>query len=255
MRPPPLPKTFLDTPIAHRGLHDKANGCPENSRAAFQAAVDAGFGIELDLQLSRDGDAMVFHDYDMLRLTGRKGPIQQQSTQDLMSCALLHGSQETIPRLLDVLELVQGKVPLLVELKDQDGAMGPNVGTLERSVAKMVEAYSGPIAFMSFNPYSVTALAELLPNHPRGLTTDLMDDSDAQLVPERRRKELAEISEFASTKSSFISHDWRVLSTPRVAELKAQGVPVLCWTVTSKSQEKQAREVADNVTFEKYIPS
>lgn len=255
MLPPPLPMAFIDTPIAHRGLHDKSNGCPENSRAAFLAAVEGGYGIELDLQLSRDGDAMVFHDYDMQRLTDRKGPIQQQSTQDLMGCALLHGSHETIPRLQDVLELVQGKVPLLVELKDQDGAMGPNVGALEKSVAKMVNSYTGPIAFMSFNPNSVAALAELLPHHPRGLTTSSMDDSDAQLIPEFRRKDLAEITDFESSGSSFISHDWTALSTPRVTELKAQGVPILCWTVTSKAQEEQARGVADNVTFEKYLPS
>lgn len=256
MRPiPPLPKAFLEIPISHRGLHNISDNIPENSRAAFQASIDAGFGIELDLQLSKDGQAMVFHDYDMRRLTDEVGPIQLRNSADLATCKLLHGKDETIPSFASILELVGGRVPLLVELKDQDGGMGANIGILEKSIAQSVEKYSGPIAFMSFNPHSVQELSKLLPNHPRGLTTCSLDDKDSLLIPSALRRELAAITRFEETGSSFISHNRRSLTTPRVTELKQSGVPILCWTVTSTAEEFQARQVADNVTFEGYMPS
>lgn len=252
---PQLPQAFLNRPLAHRGLHDINEARPENSRAAFSAAIEHGYGIELDVQLSKDGQAMVFHDYRMTRLTGLSGPIQMRESGDLVQVELLHGENQTIPLLSDVLALVAGRVPLLVELKDQDGGMGPNIGALEKSVAQFVEGYSGPIAFMSFNPFSVEAIANLLPNHPRGLTTCLMNDSGSLNVPKTRRAELASIQDFERSKSSFISHDHSSLTIPRVQELKSNGVPVLCWTISSPKDEQAARKVADNVTFENYLPS
>ncbi|AML50640.1 glycerophosphodiester phosphodiesterase family protein [Falsihalocynthiibacter arcticus] len=252
---PRLPQSFLDRPLAHRGLHNASALRPENSRAAFLAAIGGGYGIELDVQLSKDGQAMVFHDYNMTRLTGVHGPIQMRESGDLVQIELLHGEKQTIPLLAEVLALVAGRVPLLVEIKDQDGAMGPNVGALEKAVAECAASYKGPIAFMSFNPYSVEVIANLLPDHPRGLTTCLMDDKGSLHVPRDRRDELAAIQDFDRTKSSFISHDHNSLSIPRVQELKSLGVPVLCWTITSNASEVAARQVADNVTFEQYLPS
>ncbi|WP_380058637.1 glycerophosphodiester phosphodiesterase family protein [Falsihalocynthiibacter sp. SS001] len=252
---PVLPKSFLDRPIAHRGLHDIKNDRPENSRAAFEAAIERGYGIELDLQLSKDGHAMVFHDYDMARLTGAHGAIQMRTAEELCATQLLYGMDETIPRFGDILALVDGHVPLLVELKDQDGAMGKNIGALERSVAECAKSYRGPIAFMSFNPHSVEALATLLPNHPRGLTTCVMDKIEAPHTPPLERQRLTDISHFEQSQSSFISHDHNSLDLPRVQELKSQGVPILCWTIKSPQAEEKARKVADNVTFEGYLPT
>ena len=123
-----LPPSFLAAPIAHRALHDRAAGRPENSVEAIEAAIAAGYGIEIDLQLSADGRAMVFHDYDLARLTGEKGAIQRRSASELGAIRLL-GGVTGIPTLPQVLDLVAGRVPLLIELKDQDGALGAAVGS------------------------------------------------------------------------------------------------------------------------------
>ena len=121
-----LPACFLTRPIAHRGLHDASDGRPENSVVAFRAAIAAGYAIELDVQMSLDGAAMVFHDYHLSRLTGQNGPVAQRPASDL-SRIQLSGSQDTITDLEQVLGLIAGQVPLLVEIKDQDGNMGQNV--------------------------------------------------------------------------------------------------------------------------------
>lgn len=247
----PLPPAFLTAPIAHRALHDLTDGRPENSRAAIRAAIEAGYGIEIDLQPSSEGRAMVFHDYALKRLTGQEGTISTQPAETLGGIALL-GGDEGIPTFAEVLDLVAGRVPLLVEIKDQDGVLGPNIGALEEAAARDVAGYEGPLAFMSFNPHSVAALASLAPHVPRGLVTDAYDETGWPLVPPARRDELRAIPDFDRTGASFISHRAADLSRPRVAEIKASGTPVLCWTVRSPAEEAEARRVADNITFEGY---
>ena len=120
-----LPPGFHARPFAHRALHGP--GRPENSRSAIDAAITAGYGIEIDLQLSADGQAMVFHDYALDRLTAARGPVRGLSAERLSSLHLTD-SEEGIPTLTQVLDQVAGAVPLLVEVKDQDGALGPEVG-------------------------------------------------------------------------------------------------------------------------------
>lgn len=240
---------FLRLPIAHRALHGP--GVPENSLAAVRAAVAAGYGIEIDVQPSADGVAMVFHDDVLDRLTGESGPISAR-TAAALGAIRLKGGDEGIPTLGQVLATVDGRVPLLIEIKDQDGAMGPKVGGLGRAVANALAGYAGPVAVMSFNPHAVAEMAVLAPELPRGLTTYAFDDDEAKELPEGRRAQLAGIADFDRVGAAFISHDQRDLGSPRVAELKAAGVPVLCWTIRSPAQESQAREVADNITFEGY---
>jgi len=246
-----LPEDFLRLPVAHRALHDLAHGRPENSRAAMRAAIEAGYAIELDVQRSADGVAMVFHDYQLERLTGRKGTVQGSSAAELREIPLL-GGDETIPTLTEVLELVDGRVPLLVEIKDQDGALGPNVGPLEATVARELLAYDGPLAVMSFNPHSMAAMAEAAPGIARGLTTCSYANPHWDILPAERRATLAAIGDFDRVGASFISHEWRDLTSPRVTELKSAGVPILCWTIRSAAEEAKAREVAVNITFEYY---
>ena len=106
-----LPPVFLGAPIAHRALHDMGDGRPENSRAAIVAAMEHGYGIEIDLQLSADGQAMVFHDYDLKRLTGQKGPVRTRQAAALAAITLT-GGDEGIPTLAEVLALVRGRVPV-----------------------------------------------------------------------------------------------------------------------------------------------
>ncbi|WP_420585752.1 glycerophosphodiester phosphodiesterase family protein [Ruegeria sp.] len=248
---PPLPSAFLRAPISHRALHDKTDNRPENSRAAIRAAIEAGYGIEIDLQRTADNRAMVFHDYDMTRLTGQSGPIQQISATQAQATQLLY-AEDGIPTLDEVLQMVSGKVPLLIEFKDQDGAMGANVGPLEADAVRALQGYDGPVALMSFNPHSVAELARLAPHLPRGLVTCSYQPK-VEHLPQAVCDHLRDIPDFDRVGASFISHEVEDLSRPRVAELKARGVPILCWTVKSPEQEAEARKVADNVTFEGYL--
>ena len=135
-----LPDGFLTRPLAHRALHDVAAGRPENSRAAIEAAIAAGYGIEVDLQLSRDGQAMTFHDYSLPRLTGQAGQVSALDAEALGQIGLI-GNGEGIPTFAETLRLVAGRVPLLVELKDQHWKMGQTDGRLERAVAADLEGY------------------------------------------------------------------------------------------------------------------
>jgi len=244
-----LPPAFLTRPLAHRALHGA--GMAENSIGAIKAAIAAGYGIELDIQPSSDGVAMVFHDYNMKRLTGVAGPIAQRSAIDLGKIALTGGGG-TIPTLAQVLDVVAGQVPLLIEIKDQDGALGPDVGPLEQAVCAGLAGYSGAVALMSFNPHSIAACLAYAPDIPRGLTTCPYPADDWPTVPEATRAALRPIPDYDRTGACFISHQRDDLASPHVAALKARGVPVLCWTVRTAQQEAEARKVADNITFEGY---
>ncbi|MEN8893062.1 glycerophosphodiester phosphodiesterase family protein [Planktotalea arctica] len=247
-----LDPSFLSQPLAHRALHDVARARPENSRAAIKAAIDAGYGIEIDVQLSSDGAAMVFHDYDLKRLAKDSGPIQQRSAADL-GRVILRGSDEGIPGLPEVLDLIAGRVPLLIEIKDQDGSMGANVGRLEQAVARDIARYRGPLGVMSFNPHSVQQMAIHAPKVARGIVTSAYEAADWPLLPKGTRERLSAIPDFDTLRASFISHEVENLGAPRVADLKARGADILCWTVKSAEQEKEARKVADNITFEQYL--
>ena len=247
-----LPEAFLRVPLAHRALHDVADGRPENSRAAIRAAMAHGYGIEIDLQLSRDARAMVFHDYDLGRLTGQSGPVQQRNAAELAETPLT-GGDEGMPTLVEVLALVGGQVPILIELKDQHGQMGETDGRLEEAVARDLQGYDGDVALMSFNPRSVVQLRDLCPDIPRGIVTCGYPAEDWPLLKPATRARLAEIPDYDAAGASFISHEVADLDRPRVAELKANGANVLCWTVRSPAEEARARQVADNITFERYL--
>lgn len=247
----PLPAAFLTRPIAHRALHDRAAGRPENSRAAVRAAVAAGYGIEIDLQPSADGVPMVFHDYDLRRLTGVPGRLRGLTAAELSEIPLL-GGDEGIPTLAEVLAIVDGQVPLLIEIKDQDGAMGPDVGPLETATARVLAGYAGPVAVMSFNPNAVLAFHLEAPGVPVGLTTSAYHADHWPLLPASVRRHLAGIPDFDRVGASFISHEAADLGSPRVAELKARGAAILCWTIRSPEAEDDARKIAQNITFEGY---
>lgn len=250
---PQLPEAFLSVPLAHRGLHDRAAGRVENSPAAIRAAMDAGYGAEIDVQLTADGQAVVFHDDRLTRLTGFDGAVRALSAAELGRIPL-SDSEETIPTLPEVLDLVDARIPLLIEIKDQDGALGPDVGPLERAVAAALAGYRGPVAVMSFNPHSIARMAALLPDVARGLVSCDFNAADWPDVPAARRGELRRLTRFAQSGAGFLSHDVADLQALHVKQKRDAGVPLLCWTVRSPGQEAQARALADNITFEGYLP-
>ena len=249
-----LHSSFFGPPIAHRGLHDQSIGIVENSLSAIRAAIDAGYGIEIDLQPASDMTPMVFHDYMLNRLTGLGGTIIGYGP-DKLETIKLTGTDEGIPTLATVLNEVDGRVPLLIEIKDQDMRLGENVGVFQKAICEALNCYQGPMALMSFNPHAIEAVKALNPDIPIGLVTDPFDAEDWPGVSVERRAELAEIGDAARLGVDFISHLQSDLESAPVARLKALGMPVFCWTVRSAEDEHRARKVADNITFEGYSPA
>lgn len=247
----PLPKAFVTVPLAHRGYHDKADRRPENSLAAFRAAIEAGYGIELDVQLTADNEAVVFHDDALERLTAKTGLVKALTVAELCLIAL-RDSDQTLPSLSQVLDLVAGRVPVLIEIKDQLDTMRPGSGMLERAVAQALAHYKGPVAVMSFNPHCVAEMARIAPDVPRGITTEDYEPKKSAPIPEAVCATLRGIPDYDRTWSSFISHKATDLGRTRVAELKAQGAVILCWTIRSHEAEAKARLIAHNITFEGY---
>lgn len=245
----PLPAAFLAMPIAHRGLHGPR--VPENSLAAFRAAIAAGYAIECDVQHVSDGTPIVFHDYDLGRLAGNEAYVADISLEDLAEFRLAR-TEEPIPTLQQVLREVAGRVPLLIEIKDQDGRLGDNIGDLQDRVAEALAGYDGPVAVMSFNPHVVARFHQIAPDVPVGLTTDSYDADEWPMLDDATRARLAALEDVERSGASFISHSHVDLQNPAVLALKARGVPILCWTIVTPSDEARARQVADNITFEGY---
>lgn len=250
----PLPQDFLRLPFAHRGLHDPSKGVIENSLSAFRAAVAAGYGIELDVQRSADDVPIVFHDDDLDRLTDATGAFRDYNAASLGRLPL-RGSTDTMPTLRAVLEMVAGRVPLLIEIKENWNTMQDTDGILEHAVAVALAGYVGPVAVMAFNPHCIAHMARFAPDLPRGLTTEAYDPDLNAPIPAEVCARLREIPDYDRTMSSFISHQASDLARPRVAELKAKGAAILCWTIRSVTAEAEARKIAHNITFEGYAPA
>ena len=246
-----LPDAFLRIPLAHRALHDRSAGRPENSRAAIRAAVSAEYGIEIDLQLSSDGHAMVFHDETLDRLTNAVGSLNARTAAELGALALRDAS-EGIPTLAQVLAIVAGRVPVLIEIKDQTLTLSQTDGRLEAATAAALSGYTGPAAVMSFNPHAVAHMARFAPETPRGLTTDSYEPASWAPLSPTICDHLRAIPDYDRVGAVFISHEAADLARPRVSELKMQGAAILCWTIRNPQAEVKARKIADNITFEGY---
>ncbi len=244
----PLPPAFLAAPIAHRALHGP--GAAENSLEAIRAAAAAGYGIEIDVQRTADGRAVVFHDDALGRLTGRRGRVRDLPAAALAALPLVGGG--TIPLLEDALAAA-GRAPVLVEVKDQSGDLSAaGTGPLERAVAAALAGHDGPVAAMSFNPHAARALRAAAPALPVGLTTCAFAPADWPGLPPARLAALRALPDAGD--AAFLSHDHRDLASPHLAPARARGVPVLCWTIRSPEAAAAALRLADQITFEGYRP-
>ena len=242
--------TFLSRPFAHRGYHGKNTA--ENSRAAFQEAISKGFGIELDVQGLADCSPVVFHDECLERLTSVHGKIRHLNTKSLKKVYLKNG--ESIPTLEEILALVNGKTPILLEIKDQDGTLGRSIGKFVERVASLINDYKGPLAVMSFNPFIVKALENYSPGIPRGLVTDDFFSEGWECLDSEKKESLNEMCFSKETTLDFISHNVTKVKSPQISIAKKKHLPILCWTVRSLAQERGARKIFDNITFENYLP-
>ena len=239
---------LVERPIAHRGLHDGSRGIMENSPGAFAAAMARNYAIECDLRLSADGEAMVFHDATLDRLTAAKGPVIARSAAELRELAL-RGSGERMQTLPELLAQVNGAVPLVIELKSRwNGSLD-----LARRTAEVVGDYDGHVALMSFDPDVVAGLAELAPLVPRGMVADRESVMDARLGL-ARRLELRHFSHVARSRPHFLSYhvDGLPYGPPRA--FRQAGLPVICWTVRDEETARRARRYADQITFEGFLP-
>lgn len=245
---------FWSRPFAHRGLHDVKDGRPENGLAAFDAAIAGGYAIELDVQASAGGEAMVFHDYDLERLAEATGRVDARRAADLRAIPLRGGG--TIPDLATVLARIDGRANALIEIKDQTGAFGETEGALERRVCDVVRAsgHAGACAVMSFNPHSVLAVKDAAPEIMRGLVSyDFEHPHDAH-VDAAHRRALAAMAMADACAVDFVSYGATGLSAAPVVALRSRGVPVFSWTIRSAAQAAAARAQCDQITFEGFLP-
>ena len=248
---PALNPAFLKTPIAHRALHDASKGVYENCRSAIIAAIEHGYAIEIDLQLSADGRAMVFHDDTLDRLTDKRGDVSDYTAAELSRIKVGSG-QDVIEPLEDILHLIDGRVPLLIELKDQSRQLSQTDGGLEQATIDALSIYHGPVAVMSFNPYMIATMAKLSSDLPLGLTTgSFMDPSWG--IDAERIAHLSQIADFDPTRYSFVSHFALELAAPCIQTLQEQGAAIFTWTIRSPQAEAIARQTVDNITFEGYL--
>lgn len=241
-------------PIAHRGLHDVHDGRPENSCAAFQAAIAAGYAIELDVRMTRDGNAAVFHDETLERLTEATGPLRHRTTEELRRLTL-QGTSETIPMLADVLTLVRGRVPLLIEIK----APTRRIGRLEQRIVDDLRRYSGPLALQSFNPICLRWLRDHAPEMCRGLLSADYMKIDRHIPTKfspswASRFALKHLLAAPFLRPHFIAYEVNALPGLAPALAKLLGLPLVAWTVSSERHLEISSAYADNIIFEGVVP-
>lgn len=228
-------------PFAHRGLH--GDGVIENSRAAFAAAVAGGFGIELDVQGSREGEAFVFHDHDLDRLAEASGAFAERRGVELEKIRL-KGSDETIPRLAEVLDIVAGRAPILIEIKTGKGP----VGVLCLAVRRALEGYLGPVAVMSFNPDVGRWFGDHAARIVRGV---VITEQEGTALPDRGRQAVARRLGLWRAKPDFLAYDVRDHASHFAAAQRRRGLTILTWTVRTAEDRANAAGFADEIIFEK----
>ena len=234
----PAPRWITQRPIAHRGFHDLSKGQPENSLAAIVAAAEAGFAIECDLQMSSTGEPVVFHDPTLNRMTGTAGNVWEQTPADLAKLHLL-GTNQVIEKLSTVLDEIDGRVPVILELKgnlDRDQGLVPGV-------ADCLNAYSGLIAVMSFNHWLCDQFRTLVPDIPRGLTAQGND-----------RTYKGHFAAMHDYDLQFVSYKVQDVDCRFVRDMRALGLPVITWTVKDGKGRQSTKDHADQMTFEGFDP-
>ena len=238
-------------PVAHRGLHDISRGVVENMPGAVQAAIAGNFAIEVDIQLTADGEAMVHHDDVLGRLNQGSGALLQRTAAELKAVKF-KDTGEHMMSLADLCTLVAGRVPLVIEVKSHfDGDR-----KLVRRMAEVLSSYSGPVVGMSFDPDQVLALRQIAPNLPRGIVAqrDYDDDYWKKLTKEQRDSMLYLRHGFR-TEPHFVAYwvDQLPAPAPWIAR-NIFGCPLLTWTVRTPQQRERAARYADQMIFEGFVP-
>ncbi|HEY3792745.1 MAG TPA: glycerophosphodiester phosphodiesterase [Bradyrhizobium sp.] len=245
------PDWLTARPVAHRGLHDRARGIIENMPRAVAAAIAGNFAVEIDIQLTADGEAMVHHDDELGRLTDGKGALLELTAAELKQVAF-KDTPERMMTLGDLCALTAGRVPLVIEVKSHFNGDRK----LVKRMADVLAGYRGPVVGMSFDPDQVIALRELAPLVPRGIvaerhytTEDWPEASPAQ------RRDMTHLRHFFRTRPHFVAY-W-VNELPAAAPWIAHhifGLPLLTWTVRTPEQRERAARYGDQMIFEGFVP-
>jgi len=228
-------------PVAHRGLHDES--LPENSIPAFLAAADRGYPIELDVRLSSDGFVVVFHDFNTLRMTGINLNVSDTKAADLTSLRL-SATEYRIPLLTQVLSAVGGRVPLLIEIKNEG-----NPGKLEETICDIMQNYREEFAIQSFNPFSLTSVKKACPGFKTGLLH--MSLQNLRIIKKLR---IYSCLIKLYLKLDFMAFNIDSLPSKSAERARLKKMPVLCWTVTNEKDRKKALRYCDNYIFETIRP-
>jgi glycerophosphoryl diester phosphodiesterase len=236
-------------PVAHRGLHDASAGVIENTASAVSAAVAAGYGIEVDLQITCDGEAMVHHDEALGRLNEGEGRLDRMDAAEL-AAVRFKATSDRMMRLADLLDLVAGKSALVLELKshfDRDRRLAART-------AEVLRSYAGPVAVMSFDPDQVEAIQEFAPGLPRGVVAQRSHRSEGKPGVSGRDK-LGYLLHTLRSRPHFLAY--RIGDLPAPMPVMARyllGLPLLTWTVRSPEERRRAERWADQMIFEGFRP-
>ncbi|WP_075288856.1 glycerophosphodiester phosphodiesterase [Pararhizobium arenae] len=225
-------------PIAHRGYHDMNHTIWENTLSAFSRAVENGYAIECDVQYSADGVPVIFHDDDMQRLCGIRGDVRSKTAGELALMAV-GGTADKVPSLGQLLRMVKGRVPIIVELK---GRKGDDDGFAD-AVVETLEGYQGPVALMSFDHWLLKDLKALDPPYPIGLTAEGANPDTFFVHEEAMQLGL-----------DFISYFYGHLPNSFVTAQRTQGRPIITWTVRDSQAVEHTFAHADQMTFEGFDP-
>lgn len=239
-------------PVAHRGWHDVEGGVIENTVSAFERALEAGLAIECDLQAAKGDEPVVFHDRRLHRLTHGDGLVIDHSIEELRSVKM-RGTNDRIQSFGEFLDMVGGRVPLLIEVKTDWG----QPGNYERNIAKIMNNYKGPAGLMSFDPQSVKALRKLCPNFPVGLVAGApKGQRSVPMFSPAHQLLLKNLIALPGLRLDFVAYNVKALPTQATRLVRhVFGLPLFTWTVRSEDDRQTALTHADAPIFEGPLPS
>ncbi|SFV30773.1 Glycerophosphoryl diester phosphodiesterase [Devosia crocina] len=249
-----MTEPLFPRPVAHRGLHDRGKGVVENSASAFAAAIEGKFAIECDLQLTRDGHAVVFHDDTLERLTGEAGFVRDKSIDEMTDLPLLDSKAGDRPQTLDAfLDQIAGRALLQIELKHQSTPEATQ--RLAKVTADALANYAGPVTIESFDPHLITLARESGFSGPRGIITYDYESADYPPgITEDERYILKHLLHWHETQFDFISCAHNALTLPAITFWRALGKPVTAWTIRSQADADKALLHCDQIVFEGFDP-
>jgi glycerophosphoryl diester phosphodiesterase len=240
---------LIKKPIAHRGLHNEKLGLVENSEGAFAAALKHGFSIEMDIQLTKDGEAVVFHDDEVDRILDAKGSVKEFTLHQLKRMKYRLG-KDRIQTLAEVLEQVNGRETMVIEIK----SLWDDDFTLTDRAVHILSNYKGPFSLMSFDPDMIARLAATAEQITRGITADRVEDPYYDPLPLAKRNSMREMAHVEQTRPHFVSFDFRQLPFPPITNLQRTGLPIISWTIRNSVESRNALSNSDQITFENFIP-